>query len=339
MRLSEFDVPFDPTLIASQPIEPRDAARLLVVERRSGVFHHERVADLPQLLATGDLLVANDTKVLPARLLGRKPESGRLVEILFVRPLNQTDWNVLMKGRFRVGQQLDLAPDARAVVLRRDETGTILRVDSARAFREVMDEVGRMPLPPYIKREPDAKDRDWYQTTFAREEGAIAAPTAGLHVTDRLRAGLAARGVEWATVTLHVGPGTFKPVTVERVEEHRMDPERVTVPIETAEAIRGARRCSKRVVAIGTTVVRALESSVDGDGQVAPGSGNTALFITPGYRFRAVDALLTNFHLPKTTLVMLVSAFAGLELIREAYRIAVQERYRFYSYGDAMLIL
>ncbi len=339
MWLSAFDFPFDSSLIASRPAEPREAARLLLVDRRTGTFQHHRIADLPEILKAGDLLVANDTKVLPARVLAHKPETGKTVELLFVRPVDDTDWEVLMKGRFRVGQRLVLAPDTIATVRRRDEGGAIVRMQSDRSVRAVMEELGRMPLPPYIKREPEAADRRWYQTTFAREEGAIAAPTAGLHFTDGLRSRLAAHGVEWATVTLHVGLGTFKPVHAERIEEHRMDPERATVPQPTAEAIQRMRTGGGRVVAVGTTVVRTLESSVDQAGHVIAKTGETALFITPGYRFRAVDAMLTNFHLPKTTLVMLVSALAGVDLMREAYRVAVQERYRFYSYGDAMLIL
>lgn len=339
MDLSAFDFPFDPTLIASHPVEPRDQARLLVVDRRSETLSHRRVAELPDLLRAGDLVVANDTKVLPARMVARKVDTGGLVDVLFVRPIDGMLWDVMLKGRLRVGQQLEFATDAKATIVRRDKGGTVLRLNSARPLRALMEEVGRMPLPPYIKRAPEAADREWYQTSFATQEGAVAAPTAGLHVTDRLRERLAEKGVEWTVVTLHVGPGTFKPVTASRIEEHRMEPERFVVSPETAEAVRLARGRSGRVVAVGTTVVRTLESTVDDGGAVVAQAGETALYVTPGYRFRVVDAMLTNFHLPKTTLLMLVSAFAGLELVREAYRVAVRERYRFYSYGDAMLIL
>ncbi len=339
MDLSTFDFPFDPTLIASRPIEPRDQARLLVVDRRTGSIRHGRVADLAALLHKGDLVVANDTKVLPARVVGRKLDTGRAVEVLFVRPVDPVTWVVMMKGRWRVGQRIGLASDVSATILRRDEGETTVRIDGTRPLRVLLEESGGMPLPPYIKRSPEAADRIWYQTIFAREEGAIAAPTAGLHLTDRLLRALAEEGVEWATVTLHVGPGTFKPVAAACIEAHRMEPERFVVTEAASEAVRRARRRQGRVVAVGTTVVRTLESSVDEAGEIRAGSGETALYVTPGYQFRVVDALLTNFHLPKTTLLMLVSAFAGLDLIREAYRVAVEERYRFYSYGDAMLLL
>ncbi len=339
MDLSTFDFPFDPSLIATRPVEPRDQARLLVVDRQTGALQHRRVCDLPDLLAPGDLVVANDTKVRPARVPARKAGSGGQVEILFVRQIAETEWDVLMKGRLHVGQRLDVAPDTVAVITRRDADGTRVRIDSARPFRQVMDECGRMPLPPYIKREPEAADRAWYQTTFAAAEGAIAAPTAGLHITDALRARFAQRQIGWVTVTLHVGLGTFKPVTVTQIEDHRMEAEAATLSAETAEAIRRTRASGHRIVAIGTTSVRTLESCVTDAGEIRPRSAETALFITPGYRFRAVDAMVTNFHFPKTTLLMLVSALAGVERMREAYRVAVQERYRFYSYGDAMLIL
>lgn len=339
MDLSTFDFPFDPSLIATRPVEPRDQARLLVVDRQTGALQHRRVCDLPDLLSPGDLVVANDTKVRPARVPARKAGSGGQVEILFVRQTAETEWDVLLKGRLHVGQRLDVAPDTVAVITRRDADGTRVRIDSARPFRQVMDECGRMPLPPYIKRQPEAADRAWYQTTFAAAEGAIAAPTAGLHITDALRARFAQRQIGWATVTLHVGLGTFKPVTVTQIEDHRMEAEAATLSAETAEAIRRTRASGHRIVAIGTTSVRTLESCVTDAGEIRPQSAETALFITPGYRFRAVDAMVTNFHFPKTTLLMLVSALAGVERMREAYRVAVQERYRFYSYGDAMLIL
>lgn len=339
MQLSDFDFPFDPSLIALHPVEPRDQARLLILRRETGEIVHGRIADLPGLLNRGDLLVANDTKVLPARLIARRADTRKQVEVLFVRPVNDMGWEVLVKGRLRVGQRLELAPDAIATIVKRDQSGTVVRINSSRTFRDIMDERGRMPLPPYIKREPMPEDRGWYQTTFASEDGAIAAPTAGLHLTERLRTQLSEHGIEWTTITLHVGPGTFKPVTTARIEEHRMEAERCVLSEETALMVNRTRGRHGRVVAVGTTSVRTLESSSHEDGQVSASSGDTSLFITPGYRFRVIDGLLTNFHLPKSTLLMLVSAFAGIELMREAYRVAVQERYRFYSYGDAMLIL
>lgn len=339
MDLSSFEFPFDPHLVALRPVLPRDAARLLVVNRSTGVLRHSHVRDLPDLLKAGDLLVANDTKVLPARVTAVRVKNGAQCEVLFVRPIDAHSWEVLVKGRFRVGEQMRLAPDAVGTFAERGAERTVLRIESERTLHAILDASGRMPLPPYIKRQPSVEDRTWYQTSFARVEGAIAAPTAGLHFTESLQAAMRGRGMRWATVTLHVGPGTFKPVVVARIEEHRMEPEEYLVPPDTVQAVGECRSRGGRVVAIGTTVVRTLESSVSEDGTVREGSGRTALFVTPGYRFRAIDILLTNFHLPKSTLLMLVSAFAGLDLMREAYRVAVQERYRFYSYGDAMLIL
>ncbi len=291
------------------------------------------------MLRSGDLVVVNDTKVMAARLSGRKQPGGGRVDVLFVKELGGDIWEVLLKGRFRPGDAIELASQARAVVVDRSESRTTVRVESPRPFQEVMREIGRMPLPPYIKREPTVEDRTWYQTLFAREEGAVAAPTAGLHFTDRLLASLRDHGVMLATVTLHVGPATFKPVTAERIEEHRMGAEWIEVSVETAELVRRMKAAGGRVVAVGTTVVRALESAADPNGNIRPFRGETELYIVPGYRFRAVDVLMTNFHLPRTTLLMLVSAFGGLERMRAAYQEALDERYRLYSYGDAMLIL
>jgi S-adenosylmethionine:tRNA ribosyltransferase-isomerase len=347
MLLSEFDVPFDPLLIASQPVEPRHNARLLVLRRgragggsghRTDLAHH-RVLDLPILLQAGDLVVVNDTKVLPARLHGRKVETGGRVELLCVRPLSSSRWEVLLKGRVKSGQVLELTGGARVVIVERHEERAVIEVASQEALAHVMETSGEVPLPPYIKRLPCPDDRRWYQTVFAQEEGAIAAPTAGLHFTKELMEQLGEAGIGWATVTLHVGLGTFKPVTAERIEDHHMETETCLVPERTVQAVHDTKKRGGRVVAVGTTVVRALESAVNGEATLAPDAGRTNLFITPGYRFRVVDALLTNFHLPRTTLLMLVAAFCGLHDLRQAYRIAVEERYRFYSYGDAMLIL
>lgn len=339
MQLAEFDCPFDPSLIAERPVEPRDQARLLVAPRSGGSLAHQKVTDLPALLDPGDLLVVNDSRVLAARLSGRKRPGGGRVELLLVRPLGPDTWEVLLKGRMRQGQIIDLDTRTSVTVLAQGPTGCTVRFSSAQPASDVMGRIGQMPLPPYIKREPVEQDRTWYQTIFAKPEGSIAAPTASLHFTEGLRAALRERGIGLATVTLHVGPGTFRPVTADRVEDHVMLPERFDVPAATADAIMQAKAAGKRVVAVGTTVVRALEASAGEAGTVRPMSGDTALFITPGYRFRVVDALMTNFHLPRTTLVMLVAAFVGLERLREVYAEAVRERYRFYSYGDAMLIL
>ena len=339
MQLSEFDFPFDSSLIAAQPSLPRDHARLLVLQRDRHLISHRRVDELPDLLQPGDLLVANNTKVLAARVAGRKRPSGAEVEILFVKDLGNAIWEVLVKGTLRSGQILEMGAGALAVVVERGPTRTTVRIESPIPLSEWLRQHGRMPLPPYMKRAPTDQDREWYQTLFACHEGAIAAPTAGLHFTPELLARLQQRGIGLATVTLHVGVGTFKPVTVEQIEDHRMGAEWLEVGIETVRAIEQVRRTGRRIVAIGTTVVRALETAARVDGQIRPYRGETDLFITPGFPFKVVDTLLTNFHLPRTTLLMLVSALTGTEFLRQAYAEAVRERYRFYSYGDATLVL
>jgi S-adenosylmethionine:tRNA ribosyltransferase-isomerase len=339
MNLSEFDFPFDPTLIASEPVLPRHAARLLCLDPRSGVLSHRQVADLPELLTPGDLLVVNDTKVLAARLSGRKQTTGTIVDVLFVKDLGDAVWEVMLKGHFRVGQVILFNGDANATVVRRDEHGTKVKVVSPVPVVDFLRVHGRMPLPPYIKRSAQPEDQVWYQTCFADREGAIAAPTAGLHFTPELMARLRVRGVETAAVTLHVGPGTFKPVVVERIEEHQMGAEWFEVSERTVGAILKTKRAGGRVIAVGTTAVRALESAALQAGGIQAAVGESRLFISPGFHFNVVDALMTNFHLPRTTLLMLVSALAGVEMMRKAYAEAVEQRYRFYSYGDAMLIL
>ena len=339
MQLSEFDFPFDASLIATQPSLPRDRARLLVLRRVDRSLAHRRVDELPDLLHPGDLLVVNNTKVLAARVAGQKRPSGAEVEILFVKDLGDAVWEVLIKGTFRPGQILEMGAEAVAVVVERSAIRTTVRVESPIPVSEWLRQHGRMPLPPYMKRAPTDQDRAWYQTMFAEHEGAIAAPTAGLHFTPELLARLRQREVELRTVTLHVGVGTFKPVTVDQVEDHRMGAEWVEVGVETVCAIEQARATGRRIMAVGTTVVRALETAARADGQIRPYRGETDMFMTPGFPFKVVDALLTNFHLPRTTLLMLVSALTGTEFLRQAYAEAVRERYRFYSYGDAMLIL
>jgi S-adenosylmethionine:tRNA ribosyltransferase-isomerase len=339
MQLSEFDFPFDASLIATHPSLPRDHARLLVLRRGDRSLAHHRVDELPDLLQSGDLLVVNNTKVMAARVAGRKRPSGTGVDILFVKDLGDANWEVLIKGAFRPGQILEMCAGAIAVVIERGSTRTIVRVESPIPWSEWLREHGRMPLPPYMKRPPTDQDREWYQTMFAQHEGSIAAPTAGLHFTPELLVQLRQRGVDLRTVTLHVGVGTFKPVTVDLVEDHRMGAEWVEIGAETAYAIEQGRMSGRRIVAVGTTVVRALETAGQVDGRIRPYRGETEMFMTPGFPFKVVDALLTNFHLPRTTLLMLVSALAGTEFLRQAYAEAVRERYRFYSYGDAMLIL
>jgi len=339
MHLSEFDFPFDPSLVASQPVIPRDRARLLVLDRVTQQLTHRYVAELPALLEPGDLLVVNDTKVMAARVSGVKKPTGTSVEVLFVKDLGQGRWEIMVKGSFRVGQVIEFDQQSRATIVKRDATGTEVLVDSPVPMTQLFQARGVMPLPPYIKRAATQEDHRWYQTVFAKHEGAIAAPTAGLHFTEELFARLREAAINVATVTLHVGPGTFKPVTAERIEDHQMGGEVFHVSEETAKAIIETKRADGRVVAVGTTVVRTLETVAQAKGEIIPMSGESRLFVTPGFQFKIVDALMTNFHLPRTTLLMLVSAFAGINQIRSTYAEAVKERYRFYSYGDAMLIL
>ncbi|MCC2639603.1 MAG: queA [Nitrospira sp.] len=338
MLLTEFDFPFDPGLVANHPVAPRDRARLLVMDRASGVRVHKRVSDLSRFLERGDLLVVNDTKVMPARVPAHIPSTGKTTDLLFVQDLGDGVWEVLVKGRFRPGARFAFPAGGDGEILERSQTRTTLKITGVASVHDLMQASGTMPLPPYIKRVPTQDDRQWYQTIFAQNEGAIAAPTAGLHFTGELIRTLAQNGVELAHVTLHVGPGTFRSVKSERIEDHRMLTERVEVSAHTAEQIRRTQGRGNRVVAVGTTVVRALETAAQGRDGIGPFQGSAELFITPGFEFRVINALLTNFHLPRTTLLMLVSAFVGVAPLRAAYAEAVAQRYRFYSYGDAMLI-
>ncbi|HZR10395.1 MAG TPA: tRNA preQ1(34) S-adenosylmethionine ribosyltransferase-isomerase QueA [Myxococcales bacterium] len=332
MDVEEFDYPLPEELIAQEPLPERDASRLLVLPRRSGPVRHAMVRDLPALLRAGDVLVVNDARVIPARLHGHKEGSGGKVELLLVEPLAGGDWLALGQASkpLRQGARVTVMGSAIEIVQVREDGEMVVRLPvEGDALWSFLDRAGEVPLPPYIRRPPVETDRERYQTVFARERGAVAAPTAGLHFTPALIEALAGRGVEVARITLHVGPGTFLPVRARRVEDHRMHRERYFVPEEAAQAVARAGR----VVAVGTTALRTLEAS---GGKAGPGA--TDLFIAPGYEFRIVDALFTNFHLPKSTLLMLVAAFAGLDRIRDAYREAIAQRYRFFSYGDAMLI-
>lgn len=339
MRLSEFDFPFDEALIADHPVSPRDHARLLIVPRKGEpAFQHARVNDLPNLLRSDDVVVLNDTKVIPARLHGTKRSTGGKIEALLVRPLKETSWEVLLKGHVDVGQVLEFQEEATAEVLERSQERTVLRIDTHGSIKDLLEKIGEVPLPPYIKRPADERDKEAYQTVFAQSEGAVAAPTAGLHFTQRLFAALEQKGIQLVTVTLHVGTGTFRPVTVDRIEDHHMAAEWFDISEAAAQRLNAAKAEGRRIVAVGTTSVRTLESAINEAGKIRPGPGETRLFITPGFRFAMVDALLTNFHLPRTTLLMLVSAFGGLDQLRAAYAEAINARYRFYSYGDAMLI-
>ncbi|MGE0474448.1 MAG: tRNA preQ1(34) S-adenosylmethionine ribosyltransferase-isomerase QueA [Nitrospirales bacterium] len=338
MHLSDFQFPFDPTLVAEQPIHPRDHARLLVVNRQTQQLMNRQVKDLPDILRPGDVLVVNDTKVIPARLWGTKVPTGGKVELLFVRQLDEQHMEILLNGRVSQGQLLKCPGGGTAQVIERQPGRTVIRWQGEQSFQDCLAQHGEVPLPPYIKRQPLPEDRRNYQTVFAQHEGAIAAPTAGLHFTQELLSGLDEMGVKTVTLTLHVGPGTFLPVKVSDVEAHVMHPEWFQISEQAVQTIQEAKRAGGRVIAVGTTAARSLESAVDEAGRLTAQSGETRLFIIPGFSFKVVDVLLTNFHFPETTLLMLVSAFAGLELARTAYEHAVQERYRFYSYGDAMLL-
>ena len=338
MLTSDFDYDLPASSIAQEPL-PRGESRLLVLDR-SGPERHARVRDLPRLLRPGDLLVLNDTRVIPARLFGRRAGGGGRMELLLVERVSEDEWDALVKPgkRARPGTAIELAPGLTAEVVEKGEEGRY-RLRFSEPVEPHLERLGHVPLPPYIHRPDTSEDRERYQTVYARSPGAIAAPTAGLHFTAELLRQIEDAGIGIARVTLHVGIGTFKPVSAERIEDHRMDRERYEIGEEAAEAIRRARERSSRIVAVGTTVVRTLESAaLAGGGQVRAGGGSTALFITPGFRFQVVDALLTNFHLPRSTLLMLVSAFAGRERSLAAYEEAVREGYRFYSYGDAMLM-
>jgi S-adenosylmethionine:tRNA ribosyltransferase-isomerase len=343
LRLSDFDYAVPRELIAQTPARPRDSSRLLVLRRDAGALEHRAFRDLPEYLHAGDVLVLNNTKVLPVRLRTRRPR-GAEVEILLLKPAGDQghDWEALVRPgkRLKPGARLSFGDGAIDVTVG-ETTAQGTRLVAVEApggdLRAALERTGEMPVPPYI--EAPLERPDDYQTVYAEREGAVAAPTAGLHFTPALLDALRARGIHVAFVTLHVGLGTFRGVEVEDVARHRMDAEYYEVSADTAAAINGARARGGRAVAVGTTVVRTLESAAGDDARVAAAAGPTELFITPGYRFRVIDALVTNFHLPRTTLLMLVSAFAGRERILQAYAEAIRLRYRFYSFGDAMLIL
>ena len=337
MRVDAFDFDLPRALIADRPVTPRDAARLLEVGEtlRDGM-----VRDLPGRLRPGDILVFNDTRVIPARLAGKRGTAN--VEATLHKRVAEDRWRAFARParKLRPGDAIEFAPGFSAEVLAKGEAGEVeLRFNrSGPALMEALQRWGRVPLPPYIKRPADERDRVDYQTVFAREDGAVAAPTAGLHFTPELLAALDARGVLRTTVTLHVGAGTFLPVKVEDTRDHVMHAEIGEIGAAAAEAINRTRAAGGRVVAVGTTSLRLLETVADDSGRLSPFSGETTLFVTPGYRFKIVDLLLTNFHLPRSTLFMLVSAFAGLERMQAAYAHAKEKAYRFYSYGDCCLL-
>src|SRR3954447_1104158 len=388
MDVRDFDFDLPPELIAQEPPAARGGARLLHLDRQTGSITHTQISALPELLRTGDLVVVNNTRVFPARLLGRRDPSGGAVECLLVKPLSDADQDPIGAGSVsdahevgarsvpdahqigarsasdaRLGQTVELwealvhpgqklKPGARVIfegihtvrgeILERRGFGRrVVRLwtEDGAPLDEAVDAIGHIPLPPYIKRDDTVDDRDRYQTVFAQARGSIAAPTAGLHFTPQLTAALAARGVEIAEITLHVGYGTFQPIRVDRVEDHRLERERYEISPATAAAVARARADRRRVIAVGTTTTRTLEAVARaGNGTIVAGAGDTDLFLYPGAEFRVISGLLTNFHLPQSSLLMLVSAFAGRDRVRSAYDAAIAERYRFYSYGDAMLI-
>jgi S-adenosylmethionine:tRNA ribosyltransferase-isomerase len=345
MQVSAFDYELPEHLIAQEPLAQRDASRMLILDRAKGSWIDSNFADLPQQLRAGDVLVINDTRVFPARLIGQREPSGGRVETLLVRELEPCIWEALVRPgrRLRQGAVVSFAGGKlRGELL--DESGSELRqirFYCANDLHSALEEFGDIPLPPYISRPAGASqtDRERYQTLFASERGAIAAPTAGLHFTENILEQVVAQGAQVATITLHVGYGTFEPVRVEDTEQHRVAAERYHISEAAAATINEARARSGRVIAIGTTTTRALESAASDGGLLKPTQGSASLTIVPGHKFRIVDALLTNFHLPRSSLLMLVCAFAGQQLILDAYRHAVAAHYRFYSYGDCMLLI
>ena len=342
MKLTDFDYDLPPERIAQAPLQRRDASRLMVIDRNTREFYHTQFSKIGEFLPDRSLLVLNDTKVIPARLIGNKSGTGGKIELLLVQEKEQDTWEVLAKPRrsLRVGTQLVFGDGVlKAEVLDKPSNGnSIVHFVYEGAFFEVLAKIGMIPLPPYIRRSPNEDDKVRYQSVYAATDGAIAAPTAGLHFTPELLEELRGNGIQTVMLTLHVGIGTFQPVKVENVQTHKMHAEYIRLAETEAKQIRRAREADTKIVAIGTTVVRALETA-GADGTIKPFSGYSEIFIYPGYQFNIVDVLLTNFHLPKSTLLMLVSAFADRILIQKAYEEALLHEYRFFSYGDAMLIL
>jgi S-adenosylmethionine:tRNA ribosyltransferase-isomerase len=340
MRVADFDFDLPAERIALRPARPRDSARLLLVD--GGTISDRQILDLPDLLRPGDVLVFNDTKVIPAQLEGKRGEAS--IGATLHRREGPREWQAFLRNakRARAGDTIDFGEGVAASVIEKSEDGSaLLHFHGEEPVEVLLERAGRMPLPPYIasRREVDDADREDYQTMFAREEGAVAAPTAALHFTPSLLDALEARGIGRETLTLHVGAGTFLPVKSERIEEHRMHAEWGRIDPATADRLNAVRRSGGRLISVGTTSLRLLESAAGDDGIIRPFEGDTAIFITPGYRFKAIDGLLTNFHLPRSTLFMLVSALMSLDVMKAAYAHAVEAGYRFYSYGDASLLL
>ncbi len=339
LKLSDFEFALPESLIAQEPSPQRDRSRLLVLNRVTGNIEHRIFSDIEQYFLPGDLLVINDTKVFPCRLPATKPGGGR-AEIFLLSEREQNLWEALVKGGGTIGKRLLITDGVEAEITGEgvDSVRTV-RFHGIEDIRSILPEIGKTPLPPYIKRDADKADQERYQTVYAVHEGAVAAPTAGLHFTGELLQRLTTKGIEIATVTLHVGPGTFQPVRVKTISEHRMLPEQYSITENSAARINCAKAEGRRVIAVGTTSVRTIETAATGSKRVAPGQGSSELFIYPGYCFTITDCIITNFHLPKSTLLMLVSAFAGRERTLSAYRTAIAGKYRFYSYGDAMVIV
>ena len=341
MKRSEFYFDLPEELIAQEPLEDRASSRLMILDRRTGEIKHDIFKNITKYLKEGDCLVLNDTKVIPARLIGQREDSGGKVELLLLRRTSMNEWEVLVKPgkRAKVGKRVVFG-NGELVAEIIDTTkagGRIVRFYYDGVFEEVLDRLGEMPVPPYIKKK--LKDKNRYQTVYAKYEGSAAAPTAGLHFTEELLDEIRNMGVKTVFITLHVGLGTFRPVKEEIIENHKMHEEFYIVTEEAAKAINEARKNGGRIIAVGTTSTRTLETVADESGYIHPKSGWTDIFIYPGYKFKAIDGMITNFHLPESTLIMMVSAFAGKENIMRAYKVAIENKYRFFSFGDAMLII
>lgn len=345
MNIQDFDYHLPQNLIAQKPADKRDDSRLLVVHRDTGALEHRHFYDILEYLAPGDCLVLNDSRVLPARLFGTKVETGAKIEFLLIKRIEGDLWETMVKPgkRLKPGDWVEFSPDFRAEVSDYGSDGTrLVKFYYQGIFMERLEELGSMPLPPYIQRESQQEDKARYQTVYCREDGSVAAPTAGLHFTEELLKRAREKGIEIAYVTLHVGIGTFRPVKCENIEDHQMHFEEYHITRENAETINRIKATGGRIVSVGTTSTRTVESAAilkEGRYMVEEGEGNTGIFIYPGYEFKMIDALITNFHLPKSTLLMLISALYDREKILEVYHTAVEEQYRFFSYGDAMLIL
>ncbi len=342
MLKSDFYYDLPQELIAQTPIEPRDCSRLMKIDRKSGDIIHDRFYNICSYLKKGDLLVMNDSKVFPARIYGTKRSTGVPIEFLMLKHIELDKWEVMVRPgrRLKIGTVVDFSEELSAEILEVVEDGNrIVRFDCKGVFFDVLDRIGQMPLPPYIKEK--LKDKDRYNTIYCHREGSAAAPTAGLHFTERVFDSLREKGVDTAFVTLHVGLGTFRPVKEENILDHKMHVEHYSIPSETADKIKECKARGGRVIAVGTTSCRTLESAASSDvnGEIKAVSADTGIFIYPGYEFKAIDGLITNFHLPESTLIMLVSAFLGREKTLAAYKTAIEEKYRFFSFGDCMIIL